>query len=320
MFRFKTAAIACGLALTVGAFATTSVQEIYPQFDIFASNSLGSLAGRKQTANDRERGAFSLFGITFLFDAPGADWTNVLDVNNRMEMIGQASYNGDLRGFYRPLVGKVKSYLYPGSSQTIFNSINDDGDILGWHYTNDNHHGAFLLHKGGEATEFVVDGYEDGSWYRMNDRDQFLGSQFIYGSTSFKFIGLLASPGKVEEIRVPGFTNTFVIELNNRGEVLGEGRPAYGEPMGSIESIAFLRRANGTYVPLDYQPNWSPKITQRYNHRNYLLKFNGVLGTVALALDDEGRAIISCRALYTHYGPLGPVFSEVKERTFAIRP
>jgi hypothetical protein len=318
MFKNKLATLAVGSALFAGAMASPSIEEIKPKFYINAA-AIGGLAGQREIpGNDTTFGAFSWFGLEFYFSVPGAWETAVLGMNNKFAMVGSARNGDGYVGFHRNWNGKVSKYKVPGSRDTTFNDINDDGLIFGWQYTGLDNFGTFFLDKQGNVTPFVVPGLETANWFRANNKQEVMGSLYDYPG-AHGIVGALYKNGTVDVIEYPGADHTLAIDLNKQGVVLGEAWFPYDSNLEYSPVMAFLRKQNGELVGLDYQPNWAPMIKEKVDGKNRWMKFSHAFGTSARALDDSGRAIIVCSALYRAETPFGYI-GVVKERTFAIRP
>lgn len=315
--KLKTlAALACGAALVGSAFSQ-EVEELNLGFDVTSANANGVLAGMMTDEDWFTQGAFLAMGNLVAFAVPDSDFTMVLDVNNASTMVGATWMDSDYHGFLRKMDGTILTYQFPGAQATTFNAVTDGGKILGWQYTGFGNYGDFILDRNGQATMISIPGYPDAGWYDMNNRGQLMGSW--YGGDE-GIIGLLYTAGRVEEIAYPDAGYTVLVDLNNRGDVLGEATMPWTPDIFGSESRAFVRKADGTIATIDYQPEWPETIQESRYGEVEDLEFYGTLGTRARAIDDSGRVVFVALAAYVKYGPYGVEFGTVKERIFATRP
>lgn len=317
MFKFKLATLALSSALIAGAMASPSIDEISPKFYVLTAAKNGVLAGQRSNSGSGSTAAFTWLGMEIYFKVPGAWDAAALGMNNNSEIVGSAVNDQGYVAFHRNWTGKISKYRVPGSRDTTFNDINDDGLIFGWQYTDANNFGTFFLDKQGKVTPFVVPGLENANWFKTNGMHEVMGTLYDYPD-SHGMVGALYKNGTVDIIEYPGADHTLAIDLNKHGVILGEAWMPHDENLGYAPVTAFLRKKNGELVDLDYQPKWAPTIREKFDGRNRTFKLSQVIGTSARAIDDSGRAIIVCTALYEFDTPFGAI-GAYRERTFAVR-
>ena len=105
-------------------------------------NTAGMIAGRYEPGGNRERARVpgqpehSFFrdelGNVIVFDPPGAETSEALDINKKGIVVGQWFDAGaKRRGYQRQRSGAIRSVDFPGAAGTIAEVINDKGQIGG---------------------------------------------------------------------------------------------------------------------------------------------------------------------------------------------
>jgi hypothetical protein len=186
----------------------------------------GSLEG----AYSYSAGAFTTLAL------PGFGQGLAVGVNNLGQIVGGAGTWPYEQGFL--LDGNsFSTHLYSGSYQTIFSAINDAGVIVGvaWDIggivTNTNFSTETVLKcQGLDTTPTAV-----------NNSGQIAGYYYPSGYTR----GFVWSGGSCSTIHVPGAVHTYLVNINDVGQLIG----SYIDALGTWHGFLF---SDGKYTPFEF--------------------------------------------------------------------
>jgi YD repeat-containing protein len=132
--------------------------------------------------------------------------------------------------------GNLVMFDVPGAKETIAQSINDEGTIVGsWRDPTGGYHG-FIRDAGGTITTFDVPGSIDTYVVSINHSGAIAG---YYIDAPFSTHGYVRDPsGKFTSIDAPGGGATQLWDMNDLGETTGDGGSPYR---------AFLLHADGAF-------------------------------------------------------------------------
>jgi probable HAF family extracellular repeat protein len=190
--------------------------------------------------------------------------TATTGVNDRGDIVG-AYEDGDrvIRHFVRDRKGRFTEIEDPpgGSDFDEYVDINNRGEIVGFY---NDATGAtttgFLRSKNGQFTSINVPGSQATGPLKINDRRQVVGLYLDADATPNPdgtpppgaFHGFVWDDGDLTTIDLPGATATFVLGINNRGQMVGSYIDADGNYHG------FLRDPNGAVTTLPDAPVADP--------------------------------------------------------------
>jgi uncharacterized membrane protein len=171
-------------------------------------------------------GPFSLRGFLrepdgryIRIDFPGATSTQVLDINDRGQAVGEyIDQAGAFHGFMWER-GRITTLDVPGAAGTSVFAINDHGQIAGVVGDGTNPPRGFLLDRDGRLAPFNL-----GSVFTfaagVNNRGQVVGF-FSSDPTGATVSAFQAARGAVTIVNRPGFDGTVLLDINNRGQIAG---------------------------------------------------------------------------------------------------
>jgi probable HAF family extracellular repeat protein len=177
--------------------------------------------------------------------------THIFGLNNR----GQAVGTNDPDGLVYD-AGTLYTLSYPGAIQTELLAINDRGDIVG-HAQVGNPWVNFLYAHGSFTTLNLPATFTPAA---INNRGEIVGT---YGDSSQVPHGFIYADGIIQTIDVPDSTGTWVVGINDRGEMVGMFRTDQG-------SSAFVYSGR-TFTPISL-----PGTPEGINNQGQIVALNYV--------------------------------------------
>lgn len=228
--------------------------------DSVSVNDEGQIAGSYYDAPDAtclrgflrdERGRFTRI------DYPGQGTTQLLDINNRGQMVGnhRPSVSGGcsddvpLQGFLREADGHYTAITIPGARQVQAVGINNRGQIAGDVVGEDGTERGYVRTGGRITTIGGPPGAVGASAFDINDNGQVVG---IYADASGALHGFALSRGRYTTIDEPGAPFTFPFGINDRGQIAGLTTRSL--PLGTAsDAHGFVLRqgAGGPFTAVD---------------------------------------------------------------------
>jgi hypothetical protein len=187
-------------------------------------------------------------------DFPAAGATNLFDVNDRGQMVGNfrpfpCSDSEPLHGFLRDERGRFSAIQIPGAAMVQALGINNRGQVVGSY-----------VDAGGTTHGYVRDGSRitavDGPAgaagavvFDINDNGQMVG---VYLDQAGGLHAFSLRNGGYTTIDAPGATFTFPYGVNNRGQIAGFTAATLPLGLGS-DAHGFVLRAGagGPFTPVD---------------------------------------------------------------------
>lgn len=171
-------------------------------------------------------GAIDDAGTFTTVDVPGADSTELLDMNDAGVIVGDF-YDSTLQG-YVDNGGAFTTVDFPGAVASYATGINSGGDIVGYWFDGTTSHG-FLL-SGGVFTslDFPLLAIATEAW-GINDSGEISG---CYQDATNTDHGFIYSKGAWNSVDVGGASGTLLFRIKNNGNVTGQFDDIYGEGHG----------------------------------------------------------------------------------------
>jgi len=171
-------------------------------------------------------GAIDDAGTFTTVDVPGADSTELLDMNDAGVIVGDF-YDSTYQG-YVDNGGAFTTLDFPGAVASYATGINSAGDIVGYWFDGTTSHG-FLL-SGGVFTslDFPLLAIATEAW-GINDSGEISGG---YQDATNADHGFVYSKGAWNSVDVGGASGTELMRIKNNGNVTGQFDDIYGEGHG----------------------------------------------------------------------------------------
>ena len=215
---------------------------------------------------------------------PDAIATKVGEINNRGEIVGGYSDGTAVHNFLRDRKGRYTTIDPPGAAglEIGTNDINDRGEIAGWYVDAAGTYRSFLRDRRGAFTAIEhpdangTSPYGSGRGvYGINDRDEMVGT-YAAGGTIHGFVR--DRKGAFTTIDYPGAAETSLVEINERGQLVG----SYSEVPGAMNAAPrnfVLDMDRGVYTPIE-PPGATYAVVDDINNRGEI---------VGLFIDAGGR-------------------------------
>jgi len=173
-----------------------------------------------------------LVGDTFdCFRVPNATETFATSINNNGDIVGYFnSNNTPNQGFYRSPQGDLNILNFPGSIETTPQDINNLRQIVGSYLDSNSVFHGFIFNSGAFTTFNTP--FSDSIIAGSNDLGDIVGQYFDSDTQTVR--SYLFSEGIFSLIDVPSATNTFVSEINNNREIVGDYYDSEGNAHGFI--------------------------------------------------------------------------------------
>jgi hypothetical protein len=217
-------------------------------------------------------------------EIPGAQLTLPYDINNRGQVVGVYLDEGAVPGpDGLPAPGAQHAFLWDRGKVTILDppdtvyapnayTINDRGEIVGVRFDDTGNQIGFLRRPDGRYVTLDPPGAAQNKALGINDRGQVVGVYLDDGAVpgpdgrypARSLHGYLWDRGHYEQLDVPGARATAAADINNRGDVVGEVKDAYGR----IRGFARLR---GRYTFVDGPGDGNTSFPIHVNDRGDML-------------------------------------------------
>ncbi len=216
--------------------------------------------------------------ISFIADEDGGNLRNIgtlagssatrpIEINNSGQIVGNSKngredfYIGERAfitnedGYGIRDLGTLDNSIYKSS---IAADINESGQVVGSSYTDYYRHShAFITGEDGEGMIHmgVLKGYAYSHAVAINDAGQAVGmSTNGWGMNSESFIytnGALTSLMSIPEVVNAGWSDIFVTDINNNGQIIGWGY-LEGDPFKQEHSFLLSFTADTVFTPSDF--------------------------------------------------------------------
>ena len=172
-------------------------------------------------------------------DVPGVDFLALTASSDFEDYAGYThSPDGEKIVAFTLIDGVFTTYDFPGSQETRFYALGNNGDAAGYYVDNDGHHRGVVL-RNGEMRQYDFDGAVQTEIYGISDATGALTGNFIDDS------GIRRGFSGDEIIEVPGATATYADFVNSRGGMVG----SYVDAEGVYQP--YIRTPTGRFVSLD---------------------------------------------------------------------
>ena len=243
-------------------------------------NSLGLIVGYYYDSSHAEHGFLYHKGVLpsygTLNDPLGADGTVANGINDDGQIVGNYEdssgvYHGFLYygGFYTTIDDAL------GTEGTILSGINNAGEIAGVYFDSSGTAHSFLATPPPTTTSYTFSTFDDplstGTEGTIvsgvaNGGNILAGNYYDSGGKAYGFAYLL---GSFLPVNVPGSTSTYVVGINDAGQIIGGYTDSSGE-----HGFIYNHDSGGTYITL-----------------NDPLSANGLVGTQVNGINDAGQVV-----------------------------
>jgi uncharacterized membrane protein len=157
-------------------------------------------------------------------EVPGSQLTGPLKINDRRQVVGiYVDAGGALHGF-RWDDGDHETIDVPGAAATVVFGVNNRGQMVGSYIDAEGAYHGFLRDRTGEVTTLPeapgADPASGGTQpVGINERGQIVGLAYDARGGSR---GFLFERGRFSTIAGPGATYTRALDINNRGQIVGD--------------------------------------------------------------------------------------------------
>jgi len=181
----------------------------------YGINDNGQIAGVYKSDDSKVHGFF-FDGQTFTtLDFPGAAFTDARGINNAVTIAGTyVDASGQNHGFSWNNGTFTTLDKIPPSSQTVIDSINNRGDIVGVYLDAGLDFRGFILSADGALRTLKFLGVQNMA---INDRSTVVGT-FFDSSNGFKY---RLKTKALEEIHFPHSAGTYCFGINNTRQIVG---------------------------------------------------------------------------------------------------
>jgi probable HAF family extracellular repeat protein len=187
---------------------------------------------------------------------PGSVVTGPLKINDRRQVVGiYADAGGGVHGFLWD-DGKFSTIDVAGAAATVVIGINDRGQMVGSYIDADGAYHGFLRDRRGAVTTLPdAPGAAPGSGgtqpASINERGQIVGVAYDAAGGSR---GFLFERGRFKTIAGPAATYTRALDVNNRGQIVGD----YGtKPTVAARGSTARRADRGRGLQLGASGGWA---------------------------------------------------------------
>jgi hypothetical protein len=175
------------------------------------------------------------------FDAPKAGIeTDANSINNHGQIVGayiEDDADATYHGFLRDARGRFTTIDLPGARATVVSRINDRGQVVGRYYQAapfrppGSKMRGFLLDRG-KVTRIDVPGAAETQATGIDS----LGRRVVgeYRDAAGAFHGFLWRKGRFTTIDLPGAVGTSLVDINDRGQILGVAVDSAGRFHGFV--------------------------------------------------------------------------------------
>ena len=278
-------------------------------------NQNGSVVGHYDTPDGRRHGFIArpeakpvvLTDLNYIFesiDVPGVNFLALTASSDFEDYAGNTlSLGGEKTVGFTLIDGVFETYDFPGSQNTYFYALGNDGTAAGYYEDSDGlHHGIILAN--GELHQYDFPGAVQTEIYGISDATGALTGNWIDAS------GVRRGFSGDAIIEFPGASETFADFVNARGRIVGsyidpEGiyHPYIGVPGGSYRSIDlpdagtleyfFVHGINdaGVYVARYKQEGGVPRTVVASLRERHDLQFPGAVSTEGWNINQDGSVV-----------------------------
>jgi probable HAF family extracellular repeat protein len=164
---------------------------------------------------------------------PNATGTNIIGINNLGQMVGMINLPTGTFGFLYDRGAFSPPMQYPGSTTTVFNAINDRGEIVGVFQ-----HGG-LLYKAQRFGALTYPGALETTAEDMNENGQIVGN-FVDAKGTHGFVYLENAGIFTRPLDYPRAAATVLRGINNEGQIVGGYLDATGHEHPFVSLAAEL--------------------------------------------------------------------------------
>ena len=214
-------------------------------------NQDGSVVGFYETPDGRRHGfvanpievvdkpVFTTSGFTYTYesiDVPGVDFLALTASSDYEDYAGYTkSADGEKEIAFTLIDGVFKTYDFPGSQNTYFFALGNNGDAAGYYEDSEGHHRGIVL-KNGELRQYDFPGSVETEIYGISDATgKLTGNWTADDGVRRGFTGDII-------VEYPGAAETFADFINASGGMVG----SYVDAEGTY--TPYLRAADGRFV------------------------------------------------------------------------
>jgi uncharacterized membrane protein len=268
-------AIAAIVAVAASAPADAAQPAVAVRNDLVAVRTFAAAAGAADTPPSvalrgylrDKRGRFTTI------QPAGATGSKLGDINNRGEIVGAYPDTNAVHNFVRDRRGRYTTFDLPGAPGTAagVGDINDRGQIVSFYPDGAGTYRSFLRSGRGAFTGIENPGaggtspYGSGTAvYGINDRGVMVGA-YAAGGTVHGFVR--DRKGEFTTIDYPGAAETTLLEINERGQIVG----SYGDDVGDGLSRDFVLD-HGDYTAIEF-PGAPESYVDDVNNRGQIVGY-----------------------------------------------
>ena len=214
-------------------------------------NQDGSVVGFYETPDGRRHGfmakpievvdkpVFQISGFNYTYeniDVPGVDFLSLTASSDYEDYAGYTkSADGEKMVAFTLIDGVFKTYDFPGSQNTYFYALGNNGDAAGYYEDSEGHHRGIVL-KNGELRQYDFPGSVETEIYGISDATGNLTGNWTDASGVRRgFTGDII-------VEYPGASETFADFINASGGMVG----SYVDDEGTY--TPYLRAGDGRFV------------------------------------------------------------------------
>ncbi len=186
-----------------------------------------------------EQPVFQISGFNYTYesiDVPGVDFLAVTASSDFEDYAGYTkSADGEKEVAFTLIDGVFKTYDFPGSHNTYFYALGNNGNAAGYYEDSEGHHRGIVL-ENGELRQYDFPGSVETEIYGISDATGALTGNFIDAS------GVRRGFTADIIVEYPGAAETFADFINASGGMVG----SYVDDDGTY--TPYLRAADGRFV------------------------------------------------------------------------
>ena len=182
-------------------------------------------------------------GSTYTFESIDVEGVDFLALTASSDFEDYAGYtpssDGEQMVAFTLIDGVFTTYDFPGSQETRFYALGNNGDAAGYYVDSDGHHRGVVL-RNGELQQFDFDSAVQTEIYGISDATGALTGNYTDDS------GVRRGFSGDEIIKFPGATATYADFVNSRGGMVG----SYVDAEGIYHP--YIRTPTGRFVSIDF--------------------------------------------------------------------
>ena len=183
-------------------------------------------------------------GSTYTFESIDVEGVDFLALTASSDFEDYAGYtpspDGEKMVAFTIIDGVFTTYDFPGSQETRFYALGNNGDAAGYYVDSDGHHQGVVL-RNGELQQFDFDGAVQTEIYGISDATGALTGNFIDDS------GIRRGFSGDLRVEYPEAVETYADFVNSRGLMVG----SYVDVDGIYH--AYARLPDGRFVPINLE-------------------------------------------------------------------